>query len=238
MSEVAKLYDFADTIKTAQEKGITGWLSCALSREEVRWHQLNRSDNILFSAGIHPVYDEGTPLSLEELEILAREKQIFAIGEIGLDKRNRLLDKQIKSVKDQISLARNYDLPCVFHMVGHYDVFYKILSDLPVRGIWHGFNASKEVVKQFSKFELTFSMGHTLINSLKHDIINEIIKYGNYLLETDAPYNLKKPDKISPYLFSPLIEIVNYARVVSRLNGVKLESLQQDLAHNAKQYFK
>lgn len=237
LAEAAKLYDFKETLSAAEKRDIQGWLSCALSREEVRWHQLNRNDKIKFSAGIHPVYDEGSPLTLDELEHLVKEKQIFAIGEIGLDKRNRKLDEQIRLLRDQLSLARAYDLPCVFHIVGHYDVFYKVLTDMPVRGIWHGFYASKEVVKQFSAFDLTFSMGKVLIDSLKHDIINAIISYGNFLLETDAPFNLRKPEKGSPDQLNPLIELVNYARIVSRMNGVKLESLQMVLANNTKQYF-
>lgn len=237
LTEVAKLYDFQEVLSTAAKRDIQGWLSCALSKEEVRWHQLNRNDKIKFSSGIHPVYDEGTKLSLDDLEQLAKDKQLYAIGEIGLDKRNRRLDEQVKLLRDQISLARAYDLPCVFHIVGHYDVFFKILKDLPVRGIWHGFYASKEVVKQFSAFDLTFSMGKVLIDSLKHDIINDIITYGNFLIETDAPFNLRKPEKGSSDQLNPLIELVNYARIVSRMNGVKLESLQMVLANNAKQYF-
>lgn len=236
LAKVAELYDFETTLKAAEARDIKGWLSSALSKEEVRWHQLNRSDKIRFSAGIHPVYNEGTPLTLDDLETLAKDKQLYAIGEIGLDKRNRRLDEQVKLFRDQLSLARAYDLPCVFHIVGHYDVFIKILTDMPVRGIWHGFYASREIVKQFSDFDLTFSIGKVLIDSLKHDIINAVISYGNFLIETDAPYNLKKPDKSSPDTINPLIELINYSRVVSRMNGVKLEALQSVLDKNIRQY--
>lgn len=225
-------------MEAAEAKSINGWLSCALSREDLRWHQLNRNDKIKYSAGIHPIIDEGTPLTLSELETLAQTKQIFAIGEIGIDKRKRNLDEQVKLLKDQLSLAKVCDLPCVFHVVGHYDVFYKVLSDIPVRGIWHGFNASQEIVTQFSKFDLTFSMGQILISSLKHTIINAIVSYGNFLIETDAPYNLKKPDNITNDNLNPLIELISYARSVSRMNNVKIESLQMVLANNAKQYLK
>ena len=237
LQEVANQFDYSEILKMAENKDISGWLSCALSREEIQWHQLNRSDKIKFSAGIHPIYDNGTQLTLIDIETLIKEKQIFALGEIGLDKRNRNLSKQIALLKDQISLAKVYDLPCVFHVVGHYDLFYKILSDLPTRGIWHGFSASKEIVRQFSTFDLTFSIGHVLIDSLKHTIINEIIKYGNYLIETDAPYNLRKHNSTASEVQNPLTTLVHYTNVVSRLNGVKIDSLKQDLMKNAKQYF-
>lgn len=237
MANLANQYDFSSTLKAAEEKNINGWLSCALSREEVQWHQLNRNDKIKFSAGIHPMYDDGTTLSLDDLETLVKDKQIYAIGEIGLDKRNRNLNNQITLLKDQLSLARAYDLPVVFHIVGHYDDFYKILSDLPVRCIWHGFSGSKETVKQFSKFDITFSIGHILVNSLKHEVINSIISYGNYLIETDAPYNVSKLDKAGAEPINPLTKIISYAHIIRRLNGVKIESLNRDIITNAKQYF-
>lgn len=237
LSEVSKNYNIAETLKSADERGIKGWLSNALSKEEVRWHLLNKDNRIKFSAGIHPVYDAGTTLTLDELDILAKNKQIFAIGEIGLDKKNRKLDSQLKLLRDQISLARAYDLPCIFHMSGHLDEFYKILYDMPVRGIWHGFNASRETVKQFSKFDITYSIGQMLITSLKNEVINDIIKYGNFMIETDAPHNLKKPDKTADFNLNPLIELINYARIVSRMNGVKIDSLELTIAANSKQYF-
>lgn len=237
LSEVAKNYDFSAILKYAEDKSFQGWLSNALNREEVQWHQLNLNSKIKFSAGIHPLYDAGTPLTLEDLEGLAQKKQIFAIGEIGLDKRNRNIKEQTILLRDQISLARAYDLPVVLHAVGHYDVLYKVLADMPVRAIWHGFNASKDIVKQFSSLGITFSMGNNLISTLKHDIINAIIEYGNYLLETDAPYNLGKPDITDTEPLNPLTKLISYAHIVSRLNGVKIESLNRDLLINAKQYF-
>lgn len=233
---VAQMYDFPTLFTMAEENGVQGWLSNALNKEELRWHQLNRHPKIIFSAGIHPFYNEGTPFTLDDLEVLARDKQVFAIGEIGLDKRNRDLNGQVKLLKDQISLARAYDLPCVFHVVGHLDVFYKVLSDLPVRGIWHGYNGSRDAVRQFSRFDLTFSIGQALVSNLKHEIINSIIDTGNFLIETDAPYNVKKPDPLVPTKFNPLMDIIGNTRTVSKLHGVKVEAMQNELARIFRQY--
>jgi TatD DNase family protein len=238
LAEVAKLYDINENLEAARKRGISGWLSCAQSKEEVRWHQLNKFDDVKYAAGIHPVYAQGTPLSINELEDIIKTGQLTAIGEIGLDKRNIQLDKQVKIFQEQLELARQYSLPVVYHVVGHLDIFFKILSENPVPGIWHGFSNPKEVVKQFSKFDLTYSIGHVPIAALKNDTINEIIKTGNYLLETDAPYNLKKPDKTADFNFNPLIELVNYAKIVARLNGVKTEALYKDMLHTSKRYFK
>lgn len=238
LSDTASLSDFDVIIDTALQRGIQGWLSTALNKEQLRWHQINRRSEIRFSAGIHPFYSEGTAFNIDELDELASEKRIFALGEIGLDKRNRDLKAQILLLQSQLEIARNYDLPCVFHVVGHLDVFFKILSEQPVRGIWHGFSGSSEIVRQFSPFGLTFSMGQKLVTALKHDVINTVIAYGNFLIETDSPFNLNKPEQKAGTDYNPLLELINYARIMSKLNGIKLDALQQYQAANIKQYIK
>jgi TatD DNase family protein len=238
LANLALSYDINALLQQAEENGVCGWLSCALSKEEVRWHQLNRHDRLLFSAGIHPLYSEGSILTLDDLEALIQNKQLFALGEIGLDKRNQNLPLQTSRLKDQLALARQYNIPCVFHVVGHYAEFKKILSDLPVTGIWHGFYTSKDILKQFLGFDLTFSIGSVLVQSLKFEIINQIISYGNFLIETDAPYNNKRPEKNLMESLNPLLELKNYTQVVSRLNGIRIEALNRLLSINARQYFK
>jgi len=235
---VAEDYNLELMLSESRKKGISGWLSNALNKEEVHWHVQNSIPGMHFSAGIHPVYDAGTTLTLDELETLCKEQKIFAIGEIGLDKNNRNTAQQLTLLKDQLSLARAYDLPVVFHIIGHYDLFYKALSDLPVKGIWHGFYAPVEIVRQFSKFDMTFSLGSVLIHSLKHEIVNAVIKHGNYLVETDAPYNLSKQSIVNEPGQNPLIKLLVLNNMVSRMNGVKIESLNQDLLKNIRQYIK
>ncbi len=233
---VAQGYNLNTMIAESAKKGISGWFSNALNKEELQWHLEHPIKGMQFSAGIHPVYDAGIPLTLDELDKLCRDKKIFAVGEIGLDKNNRNTDEQLTLLKDQLSLARAYNLPAVFHVVGHYDLFFKALTDLPVKGIWHGFYAQPEIVQQFSKFDLTFSMGSLLINSLKHEIVNAIVTYGNYLIETDAPYNLSKQSKETESTQNPLIKLLVLNNMVSRMNGVKIESLNRDLLKNIRQY--
>ena len=237
-SNIAEQYNLDELLTEARKKGISGWLSNALSKEEVHWHIQNPVEGMKFSAGIHPVYDAGTPLSINDVETLCREQKIFAIGEIGLDKNKRNRDEQVKNLMNQLELARTYDLPCIFHVVGHYDIFYKILKEIPVRGIWHGFYAPVDIVKQFSEFDLTFSMGNVLIHSLKHEIVNAIISYGNYLIETDAPYNLGKKELQEVTDQNPLIKLLVLNNMVCRMNGVKIESLNHDLLRNIRQYIR
>jgi TatD DNase family protein len=236
LSNVAQEYPLEKMLTECRAKGISTWFSNALSREEIRWHTQASIPGMRFSAGIHPTYHAGTPLSLDDLEALCKDKKIFAIGEIGLDNTHRDIVRQLPLLRDQLSLARMYDLPVIFHILGHYDQFYKLLSDLPVRGIWHGYYANKAVVAQFSKFDLTFSMGSVLINSLKHDIINAIIDRGDYLIETDAPYNLAKQDKSSDQKHNPLIKLLVLNNMVCRMNGVKIEALNQALQRNIRPY--
>ena len=230
---VAENYDLPAIITEAKAKGITNWFSSALSREEVWWHQQNLSPEMQFCAGIHPLYNEGTPLSLDDLEQLIISKQIIALGEIGLDKRNPDLKSQIALFQDQLSLAKQYELPVVLHVNGHYDILFKIMSNIELRYLWHGFYASKEIVSQFSHFDITFSLGQVLLTSQKHEIVKAIVERENFLIETDAPYH-NDPAKYS----NPFFQLVFILNSLSKLAGVKPEHLTHLMQRTSKKFIK
>lgn len=70
-------------LKEANEAGITHFLFCFLSKEEIAFHRQYSLPGVLFSAGIHPHYSE-CDLELKDIEELCAEKCIWAVGEIGL----------------------------------------------------------------------------------------------------------------------------------------------------------
>ncbi len=179
-----------DEINSAKEVGVSGFFCSALGEEQFRWYQKN-SDKCFWYAGIHPYFEKSKLTDLDIITKLADEKKIIAIGEIGLDKRNHDLNSQIQILQIQLDLAQNYDLPVVFHIVGKYYDLYKILkkSFPKIRGILHGFSGSKEIFDIYKKFDIAFSIGNKFKNN---ELAKDILKYGFYTLETDAPY--QKPD--------------------------------------------
>ncbi|MCF7793094.1 MAG: TatD family hydrolase [Candidatus Cloacimonetes bacterium] len=171
----------------AKKAGVTRFISSALCREEFTWHQQNQFPGMYWSAGIHPFYEKSDEKDFEFLIKFCDEKQIAAIGEIGLDGRNKNSEWQKQILLQQLDLAANYDLPVVFHVVHKYYDLYKIIkNNFPkIHGYLHAFNSSLDVAENFSKFDLAFSIG---CKPPKKEVLQYIFNRSLILCETDAPY--------------------------------------------------
>ena len=177
-------------LNAAEEVG--GFFCSALSKEQFDWYITNdKKYPIKWYAGIHPYYDKSDIKDLDKIISLAQDKKIIGIGEIGLDKRGNDKEHQKEILLKQLDIATQFDLPVVFHVVGKYYELYKILKkNFPkIRGILHGFGGSQEIFEMFKKFDLAFSIGNKFDND---NLMKEIIKYGFFTVETDAPYQKPK----------------------------------------------
>ncbi len=221
-------------VEEAIEAGSTGFVSSALTREEFEWVELTRfhkyHNYFLWSAGIHPNYEKSSDKDLDRLIKLCDQKSIAAIGEIGLDGRNYNDEWQLDILLKQLDIARNYDLPVIFHVVYKFYDLYKILDrNFPrIRGYLHGFNNSLDVAEQFSKFDLGFSLG---CRPPKPQVIKFLVKHGYILFETDAPFQKAKNDKES---INHLKNLQTVAQNISNISGIsenKLIEMQKRSFH-------
>jgi TatD DNase family protein len=83
------------------------------------------------SVGVHPHYAKNfTENTLQNLEQLALDKRVSAIGEIGLDYHYDLSprDVQIKVFESQVRLAHKLNLPVVLHVREAFDDAYSVMS--------------------------------------------------------------------------------------------------------------
>ena len=210
-------------IPEALELGISGFISSALCQEEYDWHIQNEIPEMKWCAGIHPYYKKSKESDLDRIIQLCEEKKIVGIGEIGLDGRNNNSKWQTQLLLQQLDIARNFDLPIVFHTVRKYYKLYKLLkNNFPkVRGFLHAFNASKDIAEIFAKFDLAFSIG---CKPPKNDCINYILKRGFYLFETDAPYQ-KPHDSKDEY--NHLKNLLQNVENISKNSGVRVNELNE-----------
>lgn len=233
------LYDIADTnnleqeMSKAREAGLGLFISSALSNAEVKWHLDNKATDVLITAGIHPNNSRSLPLSYDELVKLCDQKQIIAVGEIGLDKRNDDFETQKKVLLLQLDIAQQYNLPVVFHIVKHYYELSKILKrNFPhIRGYIHSFTGSMDITKLFSNYELAYSFSGRTPNA---EVVKYCLERGNCLFETDAPY--QKPlflNRKTNYLDN-YPEIVGY---VSQISGIPEKRLKQIQKHTFESIF-
>ncbi len=232
LSDERILTNLDEEISTAREAGITCLVSSSLCKDEYelinlpKFQKVDEPGNeieIKWSAGIHPYYDKSSEDDFELLIKHCDAKDIIAIGEIGLDSRNDNFNWQKKILLMQLDLAKNYDLPVVFHTVKQYYELDKILKNSfpKVRGFLHAFNASKEIFEIFKKYDLGFSLN---AKPPKNEVLKAIIKHGFYFFETDAPYMRSRELNED---FNHLKNLVWAVKQVSQKTNTSLETLKE-----------
>ncbi len=157
--------------------------------------------NCVYALGIHPMYVPQAGLAdLQHLrcavEAALSDAKFVAIGEIGLDYFIPALcsadmrDKQELFYREQLKIARDFDLPVLLHVRRSQDQILKHLRQIaPGGGIAHAFNGSSQQAEAFLKlgFKLGFGGAMTFDRALQIRRLAAQLPLEALVLETDAP---------------------------------------------------
>jgi len=179
--------------------GLDFWLSSALTKAEIAWHQKNPDKRIAYSAGIHPNYKE-CDLELKDIEELCIEKKIWAIGEIGLDRNNPDFAGQLKIFIEQLELAKQFNLPVVLHLVGNISEAYKLLKQYNLSYLVHGYAGSIQGFKELLRLKSFFTISERLLKWDKKELLRAMIDSKSYLFETDITRDYVQEEETNPLL--------------------------------------
>ena len=148
--------------------------------------------------GIHPHDTKDNDVSDIRQLIEKHRKDIVGVGEIGLDYYydNSPRTRQCEALREQLALAREFDLPVSFHVREAFDDFWPILDEFPgVRGVLHSFTDTQKNLEE--GIRRGFYIGINGISTFTKDPLQQAmyakvpLKY--VLLETDAPFLTPKP---------------------------------------------
>lgn len=198
-----------------------------------------------FSAvGVHPSDVKKIELKdLKQIEEIAKQDKVIAIGEIGLDyywdKEEAAKDKQKEFFIKQIEIANKLDLPISIHCREAIDDCLQILKSNPVKrgGIMHCFAGSVESAKEFIKLGFLLGFGGTVTfkNAVRPKEVVASIPSTSYVLETDAPYLTPDPyrgkENHSKYLY--LVR-----NKIAELRNIAPEQVEKESNENFKRVFK
>lgn len=179
----------------------------------------NKYENIFAVVGFHPhyfnEYKERSFDKIGELESLAQEKKVVAIGEIGLDYHNhgeKLISEEEKELQKkgfvlQLELAKKLEKPVVLHCRGErakdgeryrekseaYKDVFEIIRDYPeLEFVFHGFGGRVEFTKKIlAEKNIKFAFNGNITYAKKEAEILDVIKeipLEKIMLETDCPY--------------------------------------------------
>lgn len=203
----------------------------------------SENDNIFAVIGIHPsdVFKAG-PNDLVQIEQLVINKQVVAIGEIGLDyywnKDKAEHEIQKKWFIDQINLANKYNLPIVIHMRDASQDTLDLLKLHPVKkgGIMHCYSASSEMAPEFIKLGFYISLGGpvTFKNAKEPKKVAEVVPLDRLLIETDSPYLAPHPyrGKANESSYLPLV-----LNEIASIRGISPDELEKQLLINSFKVF-
>ena len=145
------------------------------------------------TVGFHP-HDakEFDTRSLKELEKLAQNQKVVAIGEIGLDFYRNLspIEIQKEAFISQLELAEELGLPVVVHIRDAYAESLDILEKRKnIKGVLHCFEGNMEQAKRGLDlgFYISFNGKITYQNPSLTNLV-KLISIDKILVETDSPY--------------------------------------------------
>lgn len=188
-----------------------------------------RRGELFATAGVHPHHaTELTVESLSELEELAREPEVVAAGECGLDYFRDFSPRPVQqqAFHRQLELAAKVGKPVFLHQRDAHEDFLSILREhreTLVGGVAHCFTAGAHELTAY--LDLGFAIGITgwICDERRGAHLLPLMRdipAGRLLLETDGPYLL--PRDLSPKPASRRNEpayLPHIAEVVARARG-------------------
>ena len=202
--------DRDEVVKRAVEAGALALLDPAtdLASNRAVVELARRHPQVYAAIGVHP-HDarELTPEGLAEMERLAAEEKVAAVGEIGLDYYRELCPRDIQkeSFRKLLRFAHELGKPVILHCrqeegagaSGQGGQAYRDLFDIlketlkpPIRGLLHCFSGDRAAAEEGLDLGLYLSFAGNLTFT-KADPLRAVAKevpLERVVLETDAPF--------------------------------------------------
>jgi TatD DNase family protein len=198
-----------------------------------------REPDVWASVGVHP-HDaaEAHDSVLAEVERLALEPRVVAVGEIGLDFFRNLSprDAQERVLRRMLDVARRTRKPVVVHCRDAHAETLAILAEErvgEVRGIMHCFSGDVEIARRCLELGLLISLAGpvTYPNARALPDVARFVPADRLVLETDCPY--LPPQGHRGRRNEPAYLTVTAARV-AELRGEKVEETARRSSDNAR----
>lgn len=171
--------------------------SCVHSKDfDLTLQMVEKHKNFVFaSVGIHPEYiKEIDRKEIDELldKIKQNRKNIFAIGETGLDyfwvKESDWREKQKELFAEMISFAKDFGKPIIVHSRGAIEDVIKILEQEDAKQVMLHLFGSKQFAQRAIDNNWSISVGPIIARSKNHKKIARDFPFEKILLETDSPW--------------------------------------------------
>ena len=207
--------------------------------------QLAKENDIVYACvGFHPEdFEVLTKEDEQKLISLAKNENVVAIGEIGLDYHFRSDNKDFQKYLfvRQLEIAHDLKKPVVVHVRDAMEDVISILHEhkdlLLYGGVIHCFGGDVNDAKRLLDLGLDFTFGGicTFKNSKTMKDVIQFLPLDRILLETDTPYLAPVP--LRGQVNEPK-NIVLIAEKIAELKNMNIEEIAKITTKNAKRVFK
>ncbi|NUS05154.1 MAG: TatD family hydrolase [Nonomuraea sp.] len=227
-----------DILRDAREVGVTRLVTIGYDLASSRWNAdvAAEQEGVYAGVAIHPnEAHEATPEVLAEIESLAGQADVRAVGETGLDyfRDWASKDDQHASFRAHIEIAKRTGKALVIHDRDAHDDVLKVLAEqgAPDKVVFHSYSGDAELAKKCAEagYFMSFSGPVTYKNAGYLREAAAVAPVELMLVETDAPYLPPVPHRgkpNAPYLI-PLT-----LRCLAEVKGVQPDELCEAISTN------
>ncbi len=206
LDEPSLVADRDSVLQQAREAGVMGILTIGTtvhsSRESIA---LAREQNGVYAAvGIHPNYVAvAQETDWREIELLAEQPEVVAIGETGLDHywKHTPIDQQVDYFERHLELSARTGKPFIVHCRDADEDVLEVLSRAaargPLHGVMHSFCGRPEMAHACLEWGMMISFSGMLTFKRNAELraLAAEIPHERLLVETDSPYLAPMPHR-------------------------------------------
>ena len=221
--------DADGVLARAREAGIRGFVVPGTKLEDAPETVAiaQKHGDVWAAVGFHPhEAKDCDDAAFAEVERLAAEPRVVAIGECGLDYHymHSPRETQIAVFERHLDLAKRMDKPIIVHHRESAEDMVAILTASGARGILHSFTESEEIARKFidAGYYISFSGIVTFRTADSLRACAKALPHDRVLIETDTPFLAPVPfrgrDNEPAY-------VLKVAEMLATLWGISVEEV-------------
>ena len=196
--------------------------------------------DVFSGVGVHPM-DLINPLDQEDYDVLKRlinsNNKVIVMSEIGLDYLDGMPNRewQFSAFRNQIGIAREFNLPIVFHSRESNEDCFRVLKEekaYEVGGVMHYFQGTIKEAKEIIDLGVYISIARPIFRLPHLQEVVSKIPIANIVIETDSapqPFKKNRDNWTEPHYLRSI------TKKIAELKDMDEASVETALFHNTKQ---
>ena len=199
-------------------------------------------ENCFAMMGLHPCsVNNKYQQELQVVDHWLAKRRFKAVGEIGIDLYwdKTYFPQQKDAFRQQILLAKKYEIPYVIHSRNSFDEVMEIVNEFKqdnIKAIFHCFSGNVQQAEEVVAMG-TFKLGIGGVVTFKNsglDKVVEAIDLKHLVLETDAPYLAPVPHRGKRNEPDYIIQV---AKKIAEIKNISLEEVAEITTKNSIEVF-